>query len=91
MSRPLTFAVCALIAVPQTLPAQSAPETCFCINRGQEKVPLGGVRCLRVGDNHFLAQCQMSLNLLTWRKLQEGCPSSRLTPVTTPAKSTPQA
>lgn len=64
-------------AVSQTTEKQ---RPCSCINRDGEKVPLGQYACLRVGGKEFTARCSVSLNLLTWRKVSEGCLHASLMP-----------
>ncbi len=63
----------------QPPPAQgfSYPD-CFCTNRG-ERVELGGIACLKVDGEEFLARCEMSLNNPSWRRQSDGCPVSRIT------------
>jgi hypothetical protein len=67
-----------LPAFATPLLADTASIPCACINRDGIEVPLGQVACLTVGGESFLARCDMSLNLLTWRRIQDGCPSSAL-------------
>ncbi len=53
---------------------------CYCTDKSGGRVELGESICLQVDGKTFLAQCQMSLNNPMWRKLQDGCPTSALTP-----------
>ena len=53
---------------------------CYCTNTSGDRVELGEVMCLFVDGRNFTAQCQMSLNVPMWRKLNEGCLSSGLKP-----------
>ena len=71
-----------LLAAPVSAQDAGTAPPCACLNRDGEKVPLGQVACLTVGGRSFLARCDMSLNLLTWRKLSEGCPLTQLPPLT---------
>ena len=32
--------------------------------------------CLRVGGISYLARCEMNLNVTTWKKLRDGCPTA---------------
>ncbi|GHB36403.1 hypothetical protein GCM10007094_27540 [Pseudovibrio japonicus] len=50
---------------------------CYCTNRGI-RIELGDFSCLYVDGTTYLAQCQMALNNPTWRKIQDGCSTSRL-------------
>lgn len=66
----LTFLL-AFAALP--VHSDEAASTCACINRDGQEVPLGEIACLTVGGKSFLARCAMSLNVLTWRRVQDGC------------------
>ncbi len=50
---------------------------CYCTNRGI-RIELGDFSCLYVDGTAYLAQCQMALNNPIWRKIQDGCPTTRL-------------
>jgi hypothetical protein len=47
-------------------------------------VALGQTACLTVGGKTFTARCAMSLNVMTWRKVADGCFTAQVPPVTTP-------
>ncbi len=51
---------------------------CYCTDSKGKRVELGQTICLFVDGRMFMAQCQMSLNNPMWRKVQDGCLSSRL-------------
>jgi len=53
---------------------------CYCTDTTGGRIELGETICLQVDGKMFMAQCQMSLNVPMWRKLQDGCLSSWLTP-----------
>ena len=53
---------------------------CYCTDSRGRRVELGQTICLFVDGRMFTAQCQMSLNNPMWRKLRDGCLSSRLRP-----------
>lgn len=72
----------ALVASPLAAQDQ-AEKPCFCRNSDGEKVMLGDIACLQVGSTMFMARCSMSLNVLTWRKVADGCLSSQ---ISTPKK-----
>lgn len=78
------FLICAGPALPQSTDPQ---RPCSCINRDGEKVPLGQYACLRVGGEEFTARCSVSLNLLTWRKVSEGCLHASLPSQITPMRN----
>lgn len=47
---------------------------CFCTDSDGRRVELGQVACLNVGSGQVLARCGQSLNVTTWRRIQDGCP-----------------
>ena len=49
---------------------------CFCTDSQGLRVELGETICLTVGGRAFMAQCDMSLNVPTWREVGQGCLSS---------------
>ena len=49
---------------------------CFCTDQSGARIELGEMICLRVDGQMFMAQCQMSLNVPMWRKIQDGCLSA---------------
>ncbi|MEM8732327.1 MAG: hypothetical protein AAGF79_20650 [Pseudomonadota bacterium] len=51
---------------------------CYCTDKGGSRVELGEMICLQVDGNMFMAQCQMSLNVPMWRKVQDGCSIANL-------------
>ena len=55
---------------------------CYCTDTQGLRVSLGETVCLTVNGRSFMAQCDMSLNVPTWRDTGQGCLSSelRLTP-----------
>ncbi|WP_198662728.1 hypothetical protein [Primorskyibacter marinus] len=53
--------------------AEQATSDCACINRNGVEVPLGALACLTVGGKSFMARCSFSQNVLTWRRVQDGC------------------
>lgn len=70
-------ALIALLLTASPAMAQTAQADCACIGKGGTETPLGQVICLTVGGQSFLARCAMSQNVLTWRKVQDGCPAAR--------------
>lgn len=51
---------------------------CYCTDKSGARVELGQMMCLQVDGKMFMAQCQMSLNVPMWRKIEDGCLSSSL-------------
>lgn len=51
---------------------------CYCTNSTGGRVDIGEMICLQVDGKMFMAQCQMSLNVPMWRKISDGCLSSKL-------------
>lgn len=60
---------------------------CFCTDAKGVRVELGDVICLSVNGRDFLAQCDMSQNVPTWRDIGEGCLTSQAQP--SPLQSVP--
>lgn len=61
--------------------AQTVKPDCACLNRDGVEVPLGQIACLTVSGRSFTARCASSQNVLTWRKLHDGCLSAQITPI----------
>jgi len=55
------------------MPGIADAHNCKCRNRGI-MFELGETSCLRVDGRHYLARCEMKLNVSSWTKLQDGCP-----------------
>lgn len=51
---------------------------CYCTDKSGSRIELGEKICLQVDGKMFMAQCQMSLNVPMWRKIEDGCLSSSL-------------
>ncbi len=62
------------------MPAHAAPPDahCTCRARDGSKHEVGETVCIRVGDAPYLARCEKELNVTTWRRLQDGCPTASL-------------
>ena len=58
---------------------------CYCTDTQGARVELGETICLFVNGRSFMAQCDMSLNVPSWRDVGEGCLSSKLSPEDTPS------
>ncbi len=57
------------------------PIELYCTDGEGHRVELGEVICIQAGcDPEYLARCDMSLNNVMWRKVQDGCPGVLLTP-----------
>jgi len=79
MIRAALFA--SLLAAPagaQELAAAHQAIDCYCTDRHGERVDLGGYTCIQVGEQPYMARCEMVLNNPAWRKIQDGCVSSGL-------------
>ena len=48
---------------------------CFCTDSQGKRVEMGQKSCLQIGSQQVMAQCDMSLNSPTWRRLEEACPN----------------
>ncbi|NIZ12397.1 hypothetical protein HCZ87_03160 [Phaeobacter sp. HF9A] len=53
---------------------------CYCTNTQGNRIELGETICLQVDGRMFMAQCQMSLNVPMWRKVQDGCLAAQNSP-----------
>ncbi len=77
----LVYILSAWLALPAladvTSPGGKVTE-CYCTNASGARIELGETICLHVDGKLFMAQCQMSLNVPMWRKLQDGCAVSSL-------------
>ena len=70
-------------------PTAFAGKDCECIANGK-RVKEGEVVCLRIGSAEgYLARCEMVLNNTSWKKLQDGCPTTALDARLSPAMSRP--
>ncbi|EBA10192.1 hypothetical protein [Sagittula stellata] len=80
----MRYALALLLSLPGLALADETPTDCACINRDGSETPLGQIACLSVGGETFLARCAMSQNVLTWRRVQDGCLSSQARPISVP-------
>ena len=80
MKRLLISLILGLAAVPALADIQHNGKTidCYCTDSTGGRVDLGEKICLHVDGKMFTAQCQMSLNVPMWRKVEDGCTSSHL-------------
>ena len=79
MWRPAVLLVClALPAAAQDVPPPR-PIELYRTDRNGDRVELGGITCISASClPPYLARCEMSLNNVMWRKLQDGCPGVSL-------------
>ncbi|QEW21139.1 hypothetical protein LA6_003345 [Marinibacterium anthonyi] len=82
MKNALAILLCALPALGLADVAGPGGKVidCYCTDRSGGRIELGEMICLRVDGKAFMAQCQMSLNVPMWRKIQDGCLTARLSP-----------
>ena len=50
----------------------------YCTDAQGERRELGEVICITASCQTWMAKCDMSLNNVMWRKLQDGCPTADL-------------
>jgi hypothetical protein len=81
----LALSLAAAAMVAGTVSAAPPDRRCTCRNRDGAKYELGQVACIRIGDSAYMARCEMNLNVTTWKKLRDGCPTAEITPVSAPA------
>lgn len=58
--------------------AASAAARCACRTSEGVKVEYGQTACLHLSGGDQLARCETVLNNTSWKKLQDGCPTSRV-------------
>lgn len=76
--RLVAAAALAAVVFVATVPPASAGKDCECIADGR-RVKEGEVVCLRAGSSDaYLARCEMVLNNTSWKKLQDGCPTTMI-------------
>ncbi len=56
-------------------------KDCFCTDQAGFRIELGEYTCLSVDGRSFLARCDMSQNVMTWRDTGEGCVVSDVAPL----------
>ncbi|WEZ83734.1 hypothetical protein P6U16_02715 [Rhizobium sp. 32-5/1] len=66
------------VMMPAHSHASPPDANCTCRNRDGSKHEIGETVCIRAGDTAYLARCEMDLNVTTWRRLQDGCPTAGL-------------
>ena len=73
--------------------AQAKTIDCYCTDKSGERIELGEMLCMFVDGKSFMAQCQMSLNVPMWRRLNDGCliGSKDTTPLQSTALEAPHA
>ncbi|MEO9612023.1 MAG: hypothetical protein ABJG86_12340 [Nitratireductor sp.] len=69
------FSVAALLAAG---PVFAEPE-CTCLANGTRYAE-GSVVCIRLPSGSWLARCGKVLNNTSWQKIQDGCPTTLLSP-----------
>jgi hypothetical protein len=76
-----------LAATPALSDATIGGKTveCYCTDTQGARVEMGEMICLHVDGKMFMARCAMSLNVPIWRKVSDGCLSSRLSEPRQPA------
>lgn len=84
------IALLLLLATPALSDATIGGKTieCYCTDKSGARIEMGEMICLQVDGKMFMAQCQMSLNVPMWRKISDGCLSSRLPQSLQPAVDT---
>ncbi|WP_026187425.1 hypothetical protein [Ensifer sp. BR816] len=75
----LTLSLAAAAMVAESVDASPPDRRCTCRNRDGTKYELGQIACIRVGGISYMARCEMDLNVTTWKKVRDGCPTARMT------------
>ncbi|MCA1403084.1 hypothetical protein I6F26_00515 [Ensifer sp. IC3342] len=78
--RAMPIAILSLAAIMAAGSVLAAPpdRRCTCRNRDGSIYELGQTACIRVGGISYLARCEMNLNVSTWKKLRDGCPTAQI-------------
>lgn len=76
----LVLTVSATSAVADVTGPNGKTIDCYCTDTQGARVELGETICLFVDGRAFMALCDMSLNVPTWRDTGETCLSSRRAP-----------
>ena len=50
----------------------------YCTDASGRRVELGQIICITAGCQTWMAKCDMSVNVTTWRKTQDGCLAASL-------------
>ncbi len=76
----LALSLVAAAMVANSVSASPPDRRCTCRNRDGARYELGQVACIRVGEITYMARCEMNLNVTTWKKLRDGCPTAEIAP-----------
>lgn len=68
------MALFAALGCCAVLSAGAAAADCTCSNRDGKRFNMGDVACIRVDGRAFMAECELNLNVTSWRKIGDGCP-----------------
>ncbi|HUG63115.1 MAG TPA: hypothetical protein VMP03_14795 [Methylomirabilota bacterium] len=79
---PFRFTV-AVLALAPILAASDALADCTCRLSGGE-LPLGALVCLAPNGAAGLYRCSMNLNITSWQRVGDSCPSATLAPPRAP-------
>nr|WP_234818606.1 hypothetical protein [Sinorhizobium fredii] len=80
----LALSLAAAAMVAESAAASPPDRRCTCRNRDGAKYELGQVACIRVGGISYMARCEMDLNVTTWKKVRDGCPTAQVTTTSVP-------
>lgn len=58
--------------LPRAKEGHSYPE-CYCTDSRGQRVEVGEMACLRIGDRRVTSRCTKVRNLVIWRHSAEGC------------------
>ncbi|OHV72312.1 hypothetical protein [Ensifer sp. LCM 4579] len=81
----LALSLATIAMVAGTVSASPPDRRCACRNRDGARYELGQIACIRVGETSYLARCEMDLNVMTWRKMRDGCPTAEIVPMSAPS------
>lgn len=74
MTRTANMALFAALGMTVLLQAGAAAAECTCVNKDGTRYNMGDVACIRVDGRAYMAECELNLNVTSWRKIGDGCP-----------------
>ncbi|RVJ28407.1 hypothetical protein [Sinorhizobium medicae] len=85
----LALSLAAVALAAEGVSASAPDRRCTCRHRDGGKYELGQTTCIRIGDISYLARCEMDLNVTTWKRLRDGCPTAGLAATIVPPAPIP--
>lgn len=70
-------ALFAAFLIAASASAGVARADCACVNRDGARYNLGETTCIRVDGRSYMAECEMNLNVTSWKKIADDCPQAQ--------------